>query len=214
MRKQQGVFPVLLIWGFSLGLAGPALADQGKQARRAPAGPLITIHAPHPQQWELALDEIELDWSKMPGAKDRAPAQSAVPIPGTKIEKGESARAVVSVTGAAGRDDLRRKARALKDANPGVESHLVLYEPGIPRSKASRRLLTRHVALLLDPNVDPQSLLAGLPGSQIKKVSGVADAYQVEAEDPLAALDLTDTLRQRPGVRSAYPLLQRQQFKR
>jgi hypothetical protein len=197
VRKQRWVFLVLLVAGLSLGAAGLAPADQEvKGAKRAPTGPLITVHAPHPQQWELALDEIELDWSKAPGAKDRAP------------------REVVAVTGAAGRDDLKKKAKALKDANPGAESHLVLYEPGTPRSKASRRLLTRHIGLILDKNVDPQSVLSGLPGGQIKKVSGVPDGYTVEAEDPLAAVDLADALRLRAGVRSAYPLLQHQQFKR
>jgi hypothetical protein len=196
MRRQRWVFLILLVSCVSLGVAGLVLADQGKRPKRAPAGPLITIHAPHPQQWELALDEIELDWSKTPGAKERAP------------------REVVAVTGVTGRDDLRKKAKALKDANPGAESHLVLYEPGLPRSKASRRLLTRHVGLILDKAVDPQSVLSGLPGGQIKKVPGVPDGYTVEAEDPLAALELADALRLRPGVRSAYPLLQRQQFKR
>jgi hypothetical protein len=196
MVKQQPVFLILLVAGFSLGVAGLVLADQGKGPKRAPVGPLITIHAPHPQQWELALDEIELDWSKTPGAKERAP------------------REVVAVLGVTGLDALRKRAKALKDANPGAESHLVLYEPGLPRSTASRRLLTRHVGLLLDQNVDPQSLLSGLPGGRIKKVPGVPDGYTVEAEDPLAALELADALRLRPGVRSAYPLLQRQQSKR
>jgi hypothetical protein len=196
MMKQRPVFLILLVAGFSLGVAGFVLADQGKRSKRAPAGPLITIHVPHAQQWELALDEIELDWSKTPGAKERTP------------------RTVVSVIGATGPDDLRKRAKSLKDANPGAESHLVLYEPGLPRGKASRRLLTRHVGLLLDRNVDPRSLLSGLPGGQIKKVPGAPDGYTVEADDPLAALELADALRLRPGVRSAYPLLQRQQSKR
>jgi len=187
---------VLMAAGLWLGAAGHAPADEGKHVKSAPVGPLITIHTHYPKQYELALDEIELDWSKAPGAKDRPP------------------REVVAVTGAAGRDDLKKKARALKDANPGAESHLVLYEPGIPRSRASRRLLTRHVGLILDKNVDPQDVLSGLPGGRLKKVAGVPDGYTVEAEDPLAALDLTDALRLRPGVRSAYPLLQHQQSKR
>jgi hypothetical protein len=214
MMKQRRVFLILLVAGFSLGVAGLVPADQGKRPKRAPAGPLVTIHAPHPQQWELALDEVELDWSKTPGAKERTPAKSAVPVPGTKIEKGESVRAVASVIGAASPDALRKRAKSLKDANPGAESHLVLYEPGLPRGKASRRLLTRHVGLILDKAVDPQSVLSGLPGGQIKKVPGVPDGYTVEAEDPLAALGLADALRLRPGVQSAYPLLQRQHFTR
>ncbi len=196
MKKQRRVILFLLLAGLSLGAAGLVLADQGKHPKTAPTGPLITVHAPHAQQWELALDEVELDWSKAPGVTGRAPRQ------------------VIPVAGAAGRDDLKKKAKALKDANPGAESHLVLYEPGRPHSKASRHLLTRHVGLILDKDVDPQSVLAGLPGVQIKKVPGVPDGYTVEAEDPLAAVDLADALRLRSGVQHAYPLLQHQQSKR
>jgi hypothetical protein len=196
VKKQGWVFLGVLVAGLSLGAAGLAPADEGKRPRVEPTGPLITVNAPHARQWELALDEIELDWSKAPGATGRAPRQ------------------VVAVTGAAGRDDLKRKAKALKDANPGAESHLVLYEPGVPHTKSSRRLLTRHIGLILGKDVDPKSVLSGLPGGQIKKVPGVPDGYTVEAEDPLAALDLADAVSQRPGVRSAYPLLQKQQSKR
>ena len=45
-----------------LSSVAPALAGDGL---------LITLHAPHRQHLILALDEIELDWSKQPGAKSQ-----------------------------------------------------------------------------------------------------------------------------------------------
>src|SRR3972149_8177373 len=123
-------------------------------------------------------------------------------------------RATFRVSGIFDQADLSARAKALQAANPGADYYLVLYEPGRPRTKATRRLLTRAVALLLDPGTSPQGVLAGLPGGGLRAVPGVADGYVVEAAEPLAAVELADELRRGGGVRNAYPLLKRQQFPR
>lgn len=183
-------------------------------ATRPPAGPLITIHAPQPRQFELALDEVELDWSGDPGAKTRRPAESATPISGAMIVEGEAVRTLFSVPPANNPKDLLAIATALRAANPGSEAHLVVYEPGLPKSKATRQLLTREVGLLMEQGMDPQGMLGGQPVGGIRQVPGVPDGYVVEAPDPIAALDLAEAVRLRPGVRSAYPLLKRQYVQR
>lgn len=180
-----------------------------QKPKRAPVGPLFTIYTPHPERLELALDEIELDWSRQPGAKRRAPARSAVAIAGTWIVQSDAVRALVGVSGATSSAGLLSIADALKAANPGAEAHLVLYEPGIPKTRASRRLLTREVGLLLEEGHEPDVVVAGLPSGKVRPVTTVPGGYVVEAGDPIAALDLADRLRQRPGVRAAYPLLRR-----
>jgi len=185
-----------------------------KEAKRPPEGPLVTIHAPQPQRLELALDEVELDWSRDPSTRAGAPGTSPVAIAGTTIVERDGRRAVVAVPRQAGALDLLQVARALEAANPDAEAHLVLYEPGLPRGTATRRLLTREVSLLLDPGKDPAPVLAGFPVGGVRAVRGVPGAYVVDAGDPLAALDLADALRGRPGVRAAAPLLKRLRFPR
>lgn len=195
-------------------LGEPVLATQHKRQKPLPAGPLITIYAPHPEQLELALDEVELDWSGDPGAKGQAPGHYAAVIPGTRVGDSDAARATIVLSGVTGPVDLSMTARALKAANPGAEYHLVLYQPGLPRSKETRRLLTHEVGMLLEQGEEPGGVLAGLPVGPLRAVPGVPGGYVVETGDPMAALDLADQLRQRPGVRSAYPLLKRQHFPR
>ena len=184
-----------------------------KDAKRPVAGPLITIHAPHPEQLELALDEVELDWSGARGVKGSAPAALAVEIAGTRLVRREAVRAVVEVSGVADRQHLAMLAAALKAANPGAEAHLVVYQPGLPRGTASRRLLTREVGLLLEPGEEGR-VLAGLAVDAVRAVPGVPGGYVVDAGEPLATVDLADALRTRPGVRSAHPILKRAVFPR
>lgn len=190
-----------------------AEALSAKEPKRPPAGPLITVHVPHAEQFEIALDEIQLEWTD-PGEKKLAPAKTPMMIYGTRVVKSEASRAAVAVSGITSPTDLSMMATALKAANPGTEAHLILYEPGLPRSKATRRLLSREVGVVLEQGKDPHSLLAGLPDGSIRSVAGVPGGYVVEASDPIATLNLADALRQRPGVRSAYPLLKRAYFPR
>ncbi len=192
----------------------PAHSVGAQEPMPPSGGPPIVVYTPHPVQLELALDEVELDWSAQPRAKQRAPAQHAVPTARGRVVMRQALRAIVSLSGVTNSADLLREAEALKSANPGAEAHLVLYEPKRPRGPATRRLLTREVGLLLEKGADPQATLAGLSVAGWHPVPGVPDGYVVEASDPMAALDLANALRQRPGVRSAYPLLKRQFFAR
>lgn len=190
-----------------------AQALSAKESKRSPIGPLITVHTPHPEQFEIALDEIQLEWTD-PGEKKLAPAGTPIMIYGTRVLESEGLRTVVAVSGITSPINLSMMATALKAANSGAEAHLILYEPGLPRSKATRRLLTREVGFVLEQGEDPQSLLAGMPTGSIRSVPGAPGGYVVEASDPIAALNLADALRQRSGVRSAYPLLKQAYFPR
>ena len=173
----------------------------------------ITIHAPHPEPLELALDEVELDWSGAPAVRGRA-AAAAVEAAGARLSAVDERRAVFRPANAGDLRGLWAVAEALEAANPGAQARLVLYEPGLPRSEATRRLLTREVALLLGPAEEPQDVLVGLSVGPVRAVPGVRGGYVVEARDPIDALDLADLLRQRLGVQSAYPLLKRRHFTR
>ena len=188
-----------------------------KESKRPLEGLLITIHTPHPQQLEMVLDEIELDWSHLPNSIRKAFTASANAVAGTRLEMHDDKRAIFSVSGASDLVGLWARAQALKATNPNAEAHLVLYEPGIPKSNATRRLLTREIGLLLEEPNDLKALLVNLAGvamDKVRKVPGVPGGYVLEAEDPISALQVAETLRQQNGVRSASPLLRRQLFTR
>jgi hypothetical protein len=188
-------------------------ALHAKELKRPVDGPLIIIHTPHPEQLEIALDEVELEWIDS-GDKTSVAAKSPIVTYGSRVVRSEPARAVVAISGIASPMDLSMMAASLKAANPGAEAHLVLYEPGLPRNAATRRLLTREVGVVLEPGEDPQSLLTGISAGSVRSVPGVPGGYVVDASDPIGALNLADALRRRPGVRSAYPLLKRAYFPR
>ena len=209
MRIVRGAVWLLLCGA----VVSSAVPLDAKEARRPAVGPLIIIHAPHAQQFEVAMDEAELDWSRVPGAKARALGAQAQPAGSARIVDSESVRARAAFAPAANLTELQGMAVALRTANPDAETYLVLYEPGRPKSKATRRLLTREVALVLEPGQDPQQALTGLSVAAIRPVAGVAGGYVVDAIDPLAALDLAEQLRRQPGVRHAYPLLRRYHIK-
>jgi hypothetical protein len=212
MRSVQGVIRLTFLCIVWLTLFHVD-ALHAKELKRPVDGPLIIIHTPHLEQLEIALDEVELEWTDL-SEKKLAPAESPRMIHGSRVVKSETARAVVAVTGIASPMDLSMMATSLKAANPGAEAHLILYEPGLPRSTATRRLLTREVGVVLEQGEDPQSLLTGISTGSVRSVPGVPEGYIVEASDPMAALSLADALRRRPGVRSAYPLLKRAYFPR
>jgi hypothetical protein len=67
--------------------------------------------------------------------------------------------------------------------------------------------LTREVGLLLDGNARAERVLSDL---STRPVPGVPNGFVVEANDPQAALELVEKLRERSGVRTAYSLLKRQ----
>lgn len=184
-----------------------------KEIKRPPTGPLITVHLPHPKQYEIALDEIELEWTDR-GRTAQTYVKTPTMIVGSRVVKSETSRAAVAVSDITSPMDLSMMAAALKAANPGAEAHLILYEPGLPRNKASRRLLTREVGVVLGEEDDPQRLFADVPVESIRSAPGVSGGYVVETSDPMTALHIADLLRQRPEVRSAYPLLKRTYFTR
>ncbi len=185
-----------------------------KEARRPTDGPLITIQAPRAQQFEVALDEVGLDWSRVPGAKAGGLAGQANPAGSARIVESGDVHARAAFPPVGGLSELQGMAEALRAANPGADVYLVLYEPGQRKSERTRQFLTREVGLLMEKGVDPrEALKSQLPG-EIRPVPGVPDGYVVEAANPLAALDLAGNLMQQPGVRSAYPLVKRYHVKR
>jgi hypothetical protein len=211
--------PAISSWRFlrralaclALALLGPALgvpAFAQKPAGGSLAGTIrMLVHTPYPEEFDLALDEIELDWSGMPGAKSLSPGFTAVAIAGTRPVDRAATRATIATTDVTTIEDLIALGAALESANPGAEAHLVLYVAKRDRGESTRRLLTREVGVLLAPQADPQAILSGVPASGATPVPGVPGGYVLRADDPKSALDLAAALRRRPGVKTAYPLL-------
>jgi hypothetical protein len=209
MRMLRQTIPLLLLITLLL-----PMSDAAGEGQSPGLGLRITVPTPTPRQYELALDEVALDWSGMPGVKVQPPTHSVVLLAGTTLLETEATHAVLAVPAAATPVDLLPIAAALKAANPGSAAWLVLYEPGPPRSKRTRQFLTQDVGLLMAQGVDPRGVLSAQLAGAVRPVPGVPDGYVVETPDPLAALELAGPLSRQPGVRSAYPLLKRYQVKR
>jgi hypothetical protein len=75
-------------------------------------------------------------------------------------------------------------------------------------------VLTNEVAVILSDSADPDGVVQAYAAHDPRPLEAVPGAYVLSARDPLAAVDLADQLRAQPGVKTAYPLLQRQQFRR
>ena len=164
----------------------------------------LVLYMPQPERFDVALDEIELQWKGDEGASG-----SAAPSARAALERRTRAGAVFRVQGLAAIEQVAAAMRELEDRNPGARGHLVLYEANRVRSESTRRLLGRDVAMLLADDRGPDSVLKGLQISGVRPVAAVSRAYVVEALDPLAAVRIAEALRNAPGVRGAYPLLQR-----
>jgi hypothetical protein len=171
---------------------------EAKDPKRPRLGPMITIHSPEPRQLELALDEMELDWSHDPGARARGPAQAAQEVHGARLAARDGVRAIYTLSGVSDKAALRAMAASLSGANPGAEP----------------LVLGREVSLLLKPGETAAAVLAGQSVGAIRQVPGVPGGFVVEARDPLDALDLADTLRAHPAVTSATPIVRRMFFPR
>ena len=180
----------------------------GRSSPRRADGPLVTVRTPQPEQFELAMDEVDMEADRTAGATDAPPAPRAVPS--TAIMTSSDGRATLRVSGASSTQDLLSISVALEAANPGSRVSWVLYPPEAPRTASTRVQLTREVGLLLEDNA--QNVLADLRNP--RAVPGVPNGFVVEASDPRSALDLVETLRERPGVRTAYSLIRRQQSPR
>jgi hypothetical protein len=171
----------------------------------------LIINTPEPHRFELALDEIELDWTERDPNRVLSPAPTA--IANTRVALAERTRAVVALTAVGNTATLAARRAALEASNPGAEAHLVLYELG-QRTASTRHLLTTRAALILEDPSDPTGALTEYAARNPRPVDGVPGAYTLEATDPLNTLDLAVALRRRAGVRIAYPLLERQQTPR
>ena len=130
----------------------PASAQEPETKRRAaarpPAGePVLTVFTPEPARFELALNEVDVSGK------------------------------ILNVPVTSGPDDLLRVSAALEAKNPGREVGLVLYEPGQPRSVATRAILTREIGLIVDPHVVVNEVLRDIGAP--RSVAGVEHAYVV-----------------------------------
>ncbi len=156
------------------------------------AGVELTVPSPEPRTFVVALDELELDWT---GAHNRDANSPDVTV-----------LSISNVT------TLARLAQLLADqesANPGTRGRVVLYEPGKPRTVANRRLLTSDVAILVSEGMTAAELTGTADLTQIRAVPGVANAFVGRAASPLAAIDVARAFASVPGVKSAYPLINR-----
>ena len=167
----------------------------------------ITINAPNPEQFDVALDEVELRWP------ERARPTLAVatrPVPRATVKSTEADRTLLNVATTHSLEQMRSVLQELQTIVPSAVAHLVLYESGKQRSPGSRCLLGREVGVIVDPNADAKRILANAGARNVRALDAVPGGYVVLASDPVATLELATALMASPGVRSAYPLILRQ----
>jgi len=192
----------VLLSGSAWMAAGPFAQDPAKTVQ-------MTIHTPDAERVEIALDEIELQ-----RVSQRAGPQAAAGTSHAVFQRETPGGSLFTLRGAATVDQLTAYARELEAQNPGARAYLVLYEAGRARNDATRQLLGRDVAVLIDAASTADVVLRPFSGYPTRAVESVSHAYVLEALDPLGALALADQLRATPGVKTAYPLLKRRQFLR
>ena len=167
----------------------------------------VTLRVPETRQFELALDEFVLDWAGT-GPESRAmQRQPAVPQ-GADLTRREGLMAEFSVDERAGTQTLREVVRDAEAVN-GAAGYMVLYEPGAPRTRQTRFLLTREVILILDSADRLTPILEGVGVDTAAPVPGSPRAFVILAASPLDAQTLADACLQQPGVAAAYPALRR-----
>jgi hypothetical protein len=194
-------------------LALSIAATGSSEGAQDPRGVALTVRLPELTTVEVALDEIELQWRDERGARLEE-TRAATGTWRADVRRVAAGQTVFAIRAVAALPELSAIAKELEDLNPGSAAHLVLYERGRARSEASRMLLGREVALLLDELTSSSVVLDALRAFRVQAVPSVSRAYVVEAADPLGALALADRLRATPGVETAYPLVQRRQFSR
>jgi hypothetical protein len=172
-------------------------------------GRTITVSAPEPKRFVLALDELELDWAAAGDARATM-ARDVASVPGVRAIQRSGLRAAVTLSSSS-EPDLVAACRAAETANPGAEGRLVLYEEGEPRSERTRHLLTREVAIVVHRDMDVAGLVTQLGVEPARPVSGVPTAWIILAKDPLGSLRLAETASGIAGVQLAYPLLRQKQ---
>ena len=178
-----------------------------RRPQRVPEGPLLTVRTPEEEQFELSLDELELEPQDGSRAAESIPSLSL--SSSISFVAARDGRSILRVSGASGSEDLLRFSTDLEAANAGSRVNWVLYRPEFAKTLGTRILLTREVGLILDDDVPLQGVFSDSVG-KARAVPGVANAYVVEASDPMSALNLVERLRQRPGIRTVYSLVKRQ----
>ena len=103
------------------------------------------IYAEHPREVELALDEIELDWSGQPNAKVDVPAQRAIGIAGAQVVDRSDVRARIALA-ANTLADLAQLAASLEAANPGLRRMRSCTNPARRRRSRRRRYSRKRLA--------------------------------------------------------------------
>lgn len=196
----------ILLFLLCVSVAGAASARAWQDLR-----PTITLHVPQPQEFELALDEVQLEWTDVVAGK-RVP--QPVASDGARLLRREGNRAVFLLDDVLNQEALVARVRALEAANPGARGELILYDLGSVRSDATRHVLTRDVGIVLKDPADPDTILDRFAPSLPRSVSGVPGGFVITADDPLAAVALADVLRQQPRVASAVPLMRKVQYTR
>ena len=188
-------------------------SSPGAQGRRPAAFPYVplTLLTPQEEQFDLRLDEIELDWSE--SAPGRSSPLLPVAVVGISLLQAEPALAIFRVTGAASPAALGAVSRQLEVANPGAEANFVLYVRD-QRDAGARRVLTTHAALVLEVPEDPTGVLLQYSHYYPAALEGVPGGYVIEGLDPWGAVQVAEELRAREGVKTAYPLLKRRQYVR
>jgi hypothetical protein len=166
----------------------------------------ILVQTPEPRVFLMALDEIELDWSE--ATPEQRPA-SVQATPGVLIVNQQRDRTVMRLEAVHTTAALAERISEQESANPGARGRVVLYEPNRPRSPTTRRLLTSDVAVLLNRGVVIEEVLAQAALPTAQAVAGVTGGYVIRVESPLVAIEVARALAGLPGVRTAYPLLQR-----
>lgn len=137
------------------------------------------------REFEVAVDEVQMSGSN-------------------RVERVSGAR-----TGA----QLRQAARSLRAA-PGERPQMVLYEAGVERSPATRRVLTGEIVVKLRPGEDAAAVAAA-HGLRYARALDFAPGYVLfEAPEVGGALEVLDRLRASGRVTTAEPQLARQQQKR
>ncbi len=197
----------LLVSAIVLAIWGSAALPQSVAAQTSDR---IVIFAPERQEYDLALDELEL----IPAAGGPArSARSTVEVAGARVLRRQENSTVFRVN-APSRNALIATARTLSGANPGTRTALVLYLPKQPRNEETRRVMTGDVAVLLNAGADPAAFRRDQQRYSPENVAGLANAFVLVTDDAEDALDLSDALRQRGDVQTAYPLLGKKQFSR
>ncbi len=198
----------VITWAGSMTSASGQAGKAARASQPLTGEPVLAVRTPEPLQFELALNELELD-TRPSASVARAPLTL---VPSTALLSRKDSINLLRVSGARGLADLSRITTELESANPDGDVGWVLYEPGVPRTAATRAVLTREIGLLVDRDVAVEEIVADV--GPALPVPGVDGGYVVEARGPEEALELVERLQGRAGVRLAYSLLKRQMFTR